>query len=542
MRIKTFIALMLGLLSASMDAAPLGTAFTYQGRLSDGSGSAANGNYDLRFFLFDVPSAGTAIAGPITNSNVGLSSGLFSVTLDFGEGVFDGQARWLQIGVRTNGAASFTPLLPRQPVSPSPYAVYAATVRLTNGAVDSAQIANGAITSLKLASNAVTTARIADFAVDTAQLANGAVTSAKLASNAVTSLKVADGTLVPADLDVERFNTTFWRTAGNSNTTAGTHFLGTSDNTPFEIHVNGQRALRIVPRTNGEPNVIAGSPANSVSAGTTGATIAGGGSSSHAPFGFPAPNTVSGDHSTIGGGVLNRTFAEYATISGGTDNESSGSGATVPGGIGNTAGGAVSFAAGFMAKADHDRSFVWAGGNTAEFPSETADRFHVYAQQGLQVEFGGQTSAGRGNNWVVIGSGNAPTRHINTSSGGYLSSGGTWVSSSDRNKKENFAPVDTRAILEKVAALPLSTWNYKCEDASSKHLGPMAQDFRAAFGLGHDEKGIGTVDADGVALAAIQGLNQKVEEQARALRAKDGEIQSLQQRLTRLEELLSRKD
>jgi len=82
---------------------------------------------------------------------------------------------------------------------------------------------------------------------------------------------------------------------------------------------------------------------------------------------------------------------------------------------------------------------------------------------------------------------------------------------SDRNVKENFAPLNAQEVLEKVAALPLSRWNYK-QDKSQEHLGPMAQDFHAAFNVGPDDKHIATVDADGVALAAIQGLNEKVEE------------------------------
>jgi len=81
---------------------------------------------------------------------------------------------------------------------------------------------------------------------------------------------------------------------------------------------------------------------------------------------------------------------------------------------------------------------------------------------------------------------------------------------SDRNAKENFLPVQPREMLEKVVALPLSSWNYKA-DTATRHVGPVAQDFYAAFNVGTDEKHIATVDADGVALAAIQGLNEKVE-------------------------------
>ncbi len=76
---------------------------------------------------------------------------------------------------------------------------------------------------------------------------------------------------------------------------------------------------------------------------------------------------------------------------------------------------------------------------------------------------------------------------------------------SDRNLKENFTALNPSEVLESVAAMPISKWNFK-DDAATTHMGPMAQDFYAAFNLGTDDKHIATVDADGVALAAIQGL------------------------------------
>jgi len=122
-----------------------------------------------------------------------------------------------------------------------------------------------------------------------------------------------------------------------------------------------------------------------------------------------------------------------------------------------------------------------------------------------------------------------------------LDTNGNWSAttfnpSSDRNLKENFAPVNPREILDKVAALPISGWNYK-QDPGSKHIGPMAQDFRAAFGTGMDEKHIATVDADGVALAAIQGLNEKLEEQ----RAENAELKQQLAELRKLVESMARK-
>lgn len=106
---------------------------------------------------------------------------------------------------------------------------------------------------------------------------------------------------------------------------------------------------------------------------------------------------------------------------------------------------------------------------------------------------------------------------------------------SDRNLKENFKLVDAREVLEKVVALPISRWNFK-EDSATPHVGPMAQDFHAAFGLGTDERHIATVDADGVALAAIQGLNRKLTEE---LQRRDAENAELKRRLERLEARMS---
>jgi hypothetical protein len=107
-----------------------------------------------------------------------------------------------------------------------------------------------------------------------------------------------------------------------------------------------------------------------------------------------------------------------------------------------------------------------------------------------------------------------------------------WVNGSDRNSKEAFTAINPRAVLEKVSALPITQWRYKAEADGTEHIGPMAQDFHAAFGLnGNDDKHISTVDEGGVALAAIQGLNQKLEE----TRTENADLRA---RLEKLERLL----
>jgi hypothetical protein len=109
-----------------------------------------------------------------------------------------------------------------------------------------------------------------------------------------------------------------------------------------------------------------------------------------------------------------------------------------------------------------------------------------------------------------------------------------WVGTSDQNMKENFAAIDPAEILDQVVSLPIQSWSYKAHP-DDKHIGPVAQDFHAAFGLnGADDTHIGTVDEGGVALAAIQGLNRK-------LAQKETEIAELKARLASLEELLNQK-
>jgi hypothetical protein len=83
---------------------------------------------------------------------------------------------------------------------------------------------------------------------------------------------------------------------------------------------------------------------------------------------------------------------------------------------------------------------------------------------------------------------------------------GAWESLSDASAKAGFAPVDGRQVLDQLASIPISTWYYRGQDPSIRHIGPTAQDFRAAFNLGQDGHYISTVDEDGVALAAIQEL------------------------------------
>jgi hypothetical protein len=124
---KTCFSLLLAALCALANVASLhaqSTAFTYQGRLHQG-GAPAAGVFGLQFGLFAAPSGGTPLGGVVTHSAVGVTNGVFTVSLDFGASVFGGQDRWLAIAVRPAGNGNFTPLSPRQPITPTPYALTA---------------------------------------------------------------------------------------------------------------------------------------------------------------------------------------------------------------------------------------------------------------------------------------------------------------------------------------------------------------------------------------------------------------------------------
>ena len=99
---------------------------------------------------------------------------------------------------------------------------------------------------------------------------------------------------------------------------------------------------------------------------------------------------------------------------------------------------------------------------------------------------------------------------------------------SDRNLKRQIVPADEQAVLEAVSQMPISTWSYKSDNQSVRHLGPMAQDFHAAFGLGNTVESYDPIDAHGVELTAIKALSAR-------LRQVEAENQRLEARLKALE-------
>ncbi|HMO51787.1 MAG TPA: tail fiber domain-containing protein [Kiritimatiellia bacterium] len=280
--------------------------------------------------------------------------------------------------------------------------------------------------------------------------------------------------------------------------------------------------------------------------------------------------------SVIVGGENNRmrNGSEYSAIGGGRANviDPGSVYSTIPGGIFNRVGtnALASMAAGYGAEAVHSGSFVWSDIAGPGVMRTTADnQFLIRAAGGMGIGMAPSNAPGavlsirgRGEHseWIALANTNAVNRwHLNGRSNGFniaetgvsdarifIRPGGNvgigtdnptnrlhvignvqataFVTSSDRNTKENIQPVEPSAILEKVMALPISTWTFR-EEPSGTHIGPMAQDFHAVFGFGNTETGIMTVDADGVALAAIQALaaeNARLREELEAIKQKLG--------------------
>lgn len=255
-----------------------------------------------------------------------------------------------------------------------------------------------------------------------------------------------------------------------------------------------------------ERATVAGGSGNMASAYA--ATVGGGyqnrASATRATVGGGSGNTASGIYTTVSGGYQNAAIYQYASVGGGHSNVASGSYAAVAGGLQNVASGQWSaipggssneasanytLAAGRHAKATSAGCFVWGDSTDADVVCSDTDRFIARASGGVYFYTNSALTSGM-----------------------YLAAGGSsWNAVSDRSLKENFAPVDGREVLRRLANISITTWNYKAQDPAIRHIGPMAQDFnRLVDGLGGEgETYINTLDADGVALAAIQGLYQE---------------------------------
>lgn len=286
------------------------------------------------------------------------------------------------------------------------------------------------------------------------------------------------------------------------------------------------------------PNVIGGFKGNVITPTLYGATISGGGSDllpnralgNYATVGGGQVNTAqkvfdtvgggqnnvaSGGSSTVSGGVNNNATGVYATVSGGAGHDASGDYAVIPGGFDNTAVTAT-LAAGNRARAMHQGAFVWGDYTQADINSSGNNQFIVRANGGIAFI----TS-------TVGFTPNFPSdTFITTTTGAKLTKAGVWTDVSDRNAKIQFQSVNPQAVLAQVAGLPITTWSYKAEDAAIRHIGPTAQDFYNTFNVGNDDMHLAALDTNGVALAAIQGLYQVVQEELKVCNSEISDLES----------------
>jgi hypothetical protein len=305
----------------------------------------------------------------------------------------------------------------------------------------------------------------------------------------------------------------------------------------------------------------------------------------------------------VAGGESNAAVGAFSTIAGGAGNVVQGWFGAVPGGRGNWVVGDYSMAAGRRARTNHAGAFLWADNTDVDFVSAGANEFAVRASGGVrfvtqvdgtgvplrtieinpngEIAFGSQvrqmlnlwgttygigiqtssmyhridSSLNTGGFYWYRGGvhddaagapGTGGSMLMRLSRSGTLYTAGTINPPSDRALKTDFAPVDPQVVLARVVTLPVATWRYRDDHTSQRHLGPTAQDFQAAFRLGDGERTIATVDADGVALVAIQGLNAKLEReltekaaQIEALSTAAARVHEVEQRAARLERELA---
>ncbi|WP_021781134.1 tail fiber domain-containing protein [Myxococcus hansupus] len=256
-----------------------------------------------------------------------------------------------------------------------------------------------------------------------------------------------------------------------------------------------------------------------------------------------------GEYSWAGG---NRTRASaYGAFSFGDQCAASGTVATCFGSA-NRASGTASFTSGASNIASGFASTAMGYTNTATGQGSVAIGYRVQAEGNYGVALGYRVSTGGRTGSFIWGDESTTTASTSTANNQFmiraaggvrlrtsssLSTGcdlpagsGVFSCTSDRNLKEDFRDVDGEALLAKVAGLPVASWRYKGEDGQVRHLGPVAQDFRAAFGLGTDDTSIGMLDIDGVNMAAIQALERRTRE----LHAKSAELDALKAELAAL--------
>jgi hypothetical protein len=504
------------------EAAPMGTAFTYQGRLIDAN-EAADGLYDFQFELYDEPADGNNVGGTIEANELEVSDGYFTVVLDFGAGVFDGDARWLAVGVR-HGALedpnSYVPLDPRQEVTPTPYALHAETVSSVPGSgtenyiakfTDSNTIGDSVIYESDFppgwlgigTTSPEATLHIEDGDIKITGL-SGTTDRVLLSGNSnwpYLELR-CDGTG-----EVTRISTcSLWDTYFSSNVGIGTTSPGA------KLEVNG--SIKITDGSQGAGKVLT----SDASGLASWQTLSPGSDSDWMVSGNEMYSIPSGH---VGIGTTSPSSKLHVEFD---------SGSTSP----------VMFASSVyiknknLTKNNHAALIFGSPASSRAAAIQCKFTDHTSGSTNADLSFWTVYDQGlhspmviKDTGYVGIGT-TSPSYPLEMGSGAHCTAGGVWTDASSADLKENFTEVDGADVLAKLQELPITRWNYKAEDPAIQHMGPVAEDFHALFGLGDGDKAISGVDRSGVALAAIQGLYQMVQE-------KEAEIAELRARLAAVE-------
>ncbi len=323
------LALVLIFCSAEVsEAGPMGTAFTYQGHLYDAN-YPANGLYDFEFELYDANVAGTQVAGPIEVNDYDVIDGYFTVELDFGSSVFDGNAVWLETTVAHSDGSDPCTLSPRQELRPTPYAIYAESAgSLVNSSFWNLSGNSGTSSStnflgtiddvaLEIRVNNKRVLRIEPD--DVSPNIIGGFSGNSVTTGAI-GVTISGGGADFAVTDQPNIATDDYCTVSGGRDNQAGNNSGTTSDTTYATAGGGWRNKAI-----GARSAIAGGGGNTASGYSS--AIGGGGN-----------NEATQQNSTIAGGLYNKAQANYATVGGGSYNIASGIESTVGGGANNLAG------------------------------------------------------------------------------------------------------------------------------------------------------------------------------------------------------------
>lgn len=481
-------------------------------------------------FYFDAGNVGSAPCS-VSSSN---SSGAFPAALAINATV---------VAATFPGPSAFLAIYPQGSAKSSSFLNYTSGQTIANAGLITINQASGLFTVF----NQESTHLVVDvFGIFTAP---GGGTSA----TGVYATALGQGTIASGD------NSTalgYFTIAAGSDSTAMGHLSSTPGGAPFSTAM-GYAAQTGAPaamslgnhtQANGDSSVALGyytvaSAARATAMGDAtlasqnGATAMGVGTqaTAGASTAMGSGSIASGAYSTAMGATTKAQGA--ASVATGQQTVASGDYSTAMG-YSNTASGYVSTAIGYSNTASGNSSFAAGQYTDAAGVASVALGNHVSAVGDNAFVFNGKPD-------TPLDAGYLPGLFIVSvpylvrfiQAGQYCSlssSSGGWDCSSDRNLKTAVEPIDVRGVLAKVVAMPVSSWEWKDHASQGvRHLGPMAQDFKAAFELGGDDKSIGSTDAQGVALAAIKGLYEELKDRDARLEAQDRKIEALRQQLER---------